>query len=94
MRNKRLKLIFLFATALLLVSLVAMQFTDEVDWQGADFVMASVWLFGGGGLVELAMRKTKNRRSRMVWLSIVLVVIFLVWIEMAVGVFETPLAGS
>lgn len=31
---------------LLLVPLVAMQFTDEVDWGGGDFVVAGGLLFG------------------------------------------------
>jgi hypothetical protein len=50
------------ATALiLLVPLVAMQLTDEVDWGLADFVVAGV-LLGGAGLLlsELAARKTGN----------------------------------
>jgi hypothetical protein len=50
------------ATAfILLVPLVAMQFTDEVDWGLADFVVAGA-LLGGTGLLlhELASRKAGN----------------------------------
>jgi hypothetical protein len=50
------------ATALiLLVPLVAMQLTDEVDWGLADFVLAAA-LLGGSGLLlhELASRKAGN----------------------------------
>ena len=50
------------ATAfILLLPLVAMQVTDEVDWGVADFVLAGV-LLGGTGLllVELAARKAGN----------------------------------
>jgi hypothetical protein len=50
------------ATALiLLVPLVAMQFTDEVDWGVADFAVAGA-LLGGTGLLlyELAARKAGN----------------------------------
>jgi hypothetical protein len=46
------------ATALvLLVPLVAMQITDEVDWGVADFVLAGVLLAGTGLLLELAAKK-------------------------------------
>jgi drug/metabolite transporter (DMT)-like permease len=46
------------ATAcVLLVPLVAMQITDEVDWGVADFVLAGVLLGGTGLVLELAARK-------------------------------------
>jgi hypothetical protein len=49
------------ATALiLLVPLVAMQLTDEVDWGVADFVLAGVLLGGTGLLLEQAARKPRN----------------------------------
>jgi hypothetical protein len=56
------------ATAfILLVPLVAMQFTDEVDWGVADFVMAGA-LLGGSGLLlhQLAARKAGNTAYRVV----------------------------
>jgi hypothetical protein len=53
------------ATALVLaVPLVAMQFTDEVDWTLGDFVFAAI-LFGGTGLLlELAVRRPRNAAYR------------------------------
>ena len=45
---------------ILLVPLVAMQFTDEVAWGVADFVVAGVLLGGTGLLLELAVRKPAN----------------------------------
>ena len=49
------------ATALiLLLPLVAMQFTDEVAWSVGDFVFAGVLLAGTGVLLELAVRKPRN----------------------------------
>jgi hypothetical protein len=49
------------ATAfLLLLPLMAMQITDEVDWGAADFVFAGVLLGGTGLLLELAWRKQGN----------------------------------
>jgi hypothetical protein len=48
----------LLATALiLLVPLVAMQLTDEVDWGVADFVAAGVLIGGTGLLLERAARR-------------------------------------
>jgi hypothetical protein len=47
----------LVTACVLLVPLVAMQITDEVDWGVADFVLAGVLLGGTGLLLELAVRK-------------------------------------
>jgi hypothetical protein len=53
------------ATALvLLVPLVAMQLTDEVDWGVFDFVFAGVLLAGTGLLLELAVAKPRNAALR------------------------------
>jgi hypothetical protein len=49
------------ATALiLLLPLVAMQITDEVDWALADFAFAGALLGGTGLLLELAARRPGN----------------------------------
>jgi hypothetical protein len=49
------------ATAfILLLPLVAMQITDEVDWGVADFVFAGALLGGTGLLFELAARNAGN----------------------------------
>ena len=45
------------ATALILLTpLIAMQFTDEVNWTVGDFVFAGAMLLGAGVTVELAAR--------------------------------------
>jgi hypothetical protein len=49
------------ATAfILLLPLVAMQVTDEVDWGLADFVLAGALLAGSGLLLELAASRARN----------------------------------
>jgi hypothetical protein len=45
----------------LALPLVAMQFTDEVVWSLADFVLAGVLLTTIGVALELALRKAGNR---------------------------------
>jgi hypothetical protein len=49
----------LFA-AILMAPLVAMQFTDEVRWNGFDFAAAAVLFFVLGISVELAFRAVSN----------------------------------
>jgi hypothetical protein len=50
----------LVTACVLLVPLVAMQITDEVDWGVFDFVLAGVLLAGTGLLLELAVKKPRN----------------------------------
>ena len=50
-----LKVVFI-----LLVPLVAMQFTDEVNWDFADFVIMGALLFGVGFTYDIVSKKTSN----------------------------------
>lgn len=93
-QNKRLIGIVLAVAFILLLPLIAMQFTDEVVWDLFDFVVAGVLLLGTGLLCEFTMRKTKNRVNRIAILAVILVVLFLIWAELAVGIFGSPFAGS
>src|SRR5919109_2892900 len=66
------------ATAfILLLPLVAMQITDEVNWGLADFVFAGALLGGTGLLLELAARKPGNIAYRAAAIAIGLAAIVL-----------------
>lgn len=78
---------------LLSIPLIAMQFTAEVDWSALDFVIAGALLSGTGLACELALRKIRNRSTRIGVTIAVVIVAFLTWAELAVGIFGSPLAG-
>ncbi|MEO6229812.1 MAG: hypothetical protein ABJB11_23455 [Ferruginibacter sp.] len=92
-QNKRLAAIVLTVVLLLLVPLIAMQFTNEVKWTLADFIVAGGLLLGTGLMCELVIRNVKKIKFRVAICGILLTVLLLVWLELAVGVFNTPLAG-
>lgn len=92
--NNRLAIILSVAGLILLLPLVAMQFTDEVNWSFFDFVVAGILLFGTGGFIELALRKIKVVKQRIWIVAGILIALFLVWAELAVGIFGTPFAGN
>ncbi len=94
MKNQRLILILASAAMLLLIPLIAMQFTREVHWNLTDFIIAGVLLFGVGVSCELVLRKVKSRKFRVVICGTILIVLLLIWAELAVGIFGTPFAGS
>lgn len=94
MKNKRVIGIVLAVALLLLIPLIAMQFTEEVNWKLGDFVAAGVLLLGTGLACEFVVRKVNKTTSRIAICAVILVVLVLIWLELAVGIFGTPFAGS
>ena len=94
MKNKRLIIILAIVAGLLLIPFVAMQFTNEVRWSGFDFLVMGILLAGTGLVCELILRKVKKTSNRLVLCLAVVGVLVLVWMELAVGIFGTPFAGS
>ncbi len=92
--NQRSVAIFAVPALLLCIPLIAMQFTKEVDWSGSDFIIGGILLFGTAGVIDLVLRNVKTAKNRIIFSLLVLAVLFLVWAELAVGVFGTPFAGS
>ena len=92
-QNKALIRIALGTAFILLVPLVAMQFTDEVAWDLADFVVAGILLFGAGLAYELIATKAGNNAYRTAVGLAVVAALLLVWVNLAVGIIgneETP----
>lgn len=94
MQNKRLILILTSVAVLLSIPFIAMQFTNKVNWDISDFVIMGVLLMATGLLCELVIRKAKSLTQRLMICGLILFLFFLVWAELAVGVFGTPFAGS
>ncbi len=79
---------------LLMIPFIAMQFSSEVNWSLNDFIVAGILLVGVGFAVDLVLRKGKTTNKKLLWISAVIVLFLLLWAELAVGVFGSPLAGS
>ena len=90
----RLKSLLVGSGALLLVPLVGSQFSQEVHWSGFDYIIAAILLGGTSFLLDFVLTKAKNKQSRWAWGILVLLALALVWVEVAVGVFGSPIAGS
>jgi hypothetical protein len=71
-----------------------MQFTNEVNWTLFDFIVAGVLLLGTGLIFDLVIRKIKNINYRIAISVALLLILLLVWAELAVGIFGTPISGS
>lgn len=86
--------IYVVPALLLLLPLIAMQFTTEVNWTRSDFLVGGILLFGTAGIIHLVLNKVRSRRNRIILSLAILFVLCLVWAELAVGIFGTPFAGS
>ena len=94
MQNRRLKIILPIILFILLIPLIAMQFTAEVNWTAADFIVAGGLLFGAGLIFEIVMKKISDTNYKLALLFALLIGLILIWLELAVGIFGTPFAGN
>lgn len=92
--GKSILTVFLVTGLLLLIPLVAMLFTNEVDWDETDFLVMGVLMSTIGLLFVAGSRMVKTRAQRAVVGVLLFLVFFFTWAELAVGVFGTPFAGS
>ncbi|SDQ56708.1 hypothetical protein [Flagellimonas zhangzhouensis] len=87
--------IILFSIAtLLLVPFIAMQFSSEVQWSAFDFLVAGILLSSLGFSINFILKKSKEAQKRLLWVSVIVGLFLLLWAEIAVGVFGSPIAGS
>lgn len=91
--QKKQFLILLAPLLLLLVPFIGMQFSKEVVWTGRDFVIAGILLLCLGTGVSLAL-SIKKLKFKILSLSALFLIFLLIWLEMAVGIFDTPFAGT
>ncbi len=92
--EKRLKRILIIVIAILMIPLIAMQLTNEVNWSLFDFIVAGTLLFITVSLIELVLWKVRSKPSRIILSITILAGLLLIWVELAVGIFGTPFAGS
>ncbi len=80
--------------------ILTVPFIEQLDgnasfnWSSFDFVLAFVILFTLGFGLEYLVRTIQSRRLK--WLAILGVILFfvLLWGELAVGIFNSPIAGD
>jgi len=76
-----------------MIPLKAMQLTNEVNWSLFDFIMGAMLTITGllGGVI---FKRVKNSGYRLILYITLAMLFFLVWAELAVGIFGTPFAGN
>lgn len=93
-QNQRSTLIYSIPFVILSIPLIAMQFTKEVNWTLSDFLIMGILLFITTFTIDFVLKKFKTLKSRLILVVATLALLILVWAELAVGIFGSPLAGS
>ncbi len=91
---KKISYLLLFVILVLLIPFISMQYTKEVNWSLFDFVVAGGLLFGTGLAIDFIIRKVKNTQNRIIIISIIFFLLLLLWAELAVGIFDSSIAGN
>lgn len=83
-----------YPLVLLLIPFIGMMLTDEINWSVFDFIIMGVFLLLLGIGINAIINKTENKKNRILFIALLIVVFLLIWAELAVGIFGSPLAGS
>jgi hypothetical protein len=85
MENRSLLPYFVVPALPLLVPLIAMQFSQEVQWTLSDFIVAYVLLAGAGFAYRVTTFKANNLAYRGAVGLAVITGLLLIWVNLAVG---------
>ena len=89
------KLILLISLLLLLlIPFVGMQYSYEVKWSLNDFIIMGVILLSFGIIINKIIYHVGAFKKRVILISPLIILFFLLWGELAVGLFSSPFAGS
>lgn len=91
--KQKTKIIFAVPALLILTAFFGNLSVEGWNWSPLDFLIAAVLLFGTAFLVNLVIRSGKTRVSKLMICFAILLVLALIWIELAVGIFGSPFAG-
>ncbi len=67
--------------------------SNEFNWSLFDFLVAGAIILFTVLMIILIVRKVQ-KRFRLLALAALVIVMSLIWVELAVGIFGTPFAGS
>ncbi|MDG1005276.1 MAG: hypothetical protein P8N96_00415 [Schleiferiaceae bacterium] len=73
---------------LLIIPLIAMPFSNQVDWTGSDFIIAGLLLFVAAFAIEVVLRLFTKKRNQVAIIAVLIFVFLSIWAELAVGVLS------
>lgn len=86
--------VFLTTLGVLMIPLVLTLTLSDFNWELLDFVVGGLLIFSFGVYLTMLWKSKKSRRQKHLFFWIGLLVLVLIWMELAVGIFGTPFSGS
>ena len=69
-------------------------FSNQVNWSLFDFIIMGLLLGMLGIIIHFILEKVRDKTFRIVPIIFVLIIFLMIWAELAVGIFGSPIAGS
>ena len=83
----------LYPLLLLLIPLFGNLFSNQVNWSLFDFIVMGLLLVLTGLSIHFIKEKVRNKKLRIVPIIFVIIIFLMIWAELAIGVFGSPIAG-
>ena len=93
MKKKSVIIIFIATAVLLLIPFIAMQIGTEVNWSIGDFLIAAFLLLATGFAIDFVVRRITRKRFRIIFVCAIVLILLVVWAELAVGLLENLLTS-
>jgi len=90
----RIKIILIVCNSLLIIPLCFTVISDEFNWNFFDFIIMGFMMIFVGISFELVSRAIKNGKRKKVLYGLIILIFLLLWAELGVGIFNSPVAGN
>lgn len=89
-----MKKVIFYPLFLLLIPAFGMMFSDQFNWSIFDFITMGIFLLVLGIGINFILNKVKKGSLRYVLITLLLLIFSLIYVELSVGVFESPFTGQ
>lgn len=93
-QKQKTTIIFAIPALLLATVFFANLLLKDWNWSIFDFIVAAIILFGTAFFINLVVFSNKTFITKVLISLAIMMVVCLVWVELAVGIFGSPFAGN
>lgn len=93
-KQQKTALVFAIPSLLMVVAFISNNFVEGFNWTGSDFLIAAILLFGTASFIYMIVSSKLSVRAKTIISIVIIHILMIIWVEMAVGLFGSPIAGS
>ena len=90
----RIKRILVASSSLLIIPLFFTVISDEFNWSFFDFIIMGFMMMFVGISFELVSKVIKSGKRKKLLYGLIILLFLLLWAELGVGIFNSPIAGD